>query len=125
LHLSAPATIVDEFREEHNTTKLFRGVPGAIQCYALHDSVFPLFMELEAFGTSLATKIKSAGIDTIESFLKLGADICEAVAHIHDKEMRHLDITSSNILYDDATDSVKIIDFGNSRPVCNAAPFIF
>jgi hypothetical protein len=50
---------VDEFKEEYNTTKLFRGVPGAIQCHALHESTSttPIFMELEHFGNILVTSL--------------------------------------------------------------------
>ena len=45
-------------------------------------------------------------------FRKIAAELCDAVAYLHSKQVIHRDIKPSNILLTDSGDNVKLIDFG-------------
>ena len=64
-------------------------------------------------GKTLAELIPSGGID-IEQFLLYAISIVEAIGYIHEKAILHLDLTPTNILYNEVSKGVKLLDFCES-----------
>ena len=96
-----------------------RKIEGVIKAYDLL-SIGPngnsLCLMCEYFpGPSLqsymASRLFSRGFGVLE-LLKLGISISHTLGQIHAENVLHRDLTASNILYDRASQTMKIIDFG-------------
>jgi non-specific serine/threonine protein kinase/serine/threonine-protein kinase len=93
--------------------------PGIAQVYetGTHDEgedTVPYFaMEYVPGALSLTTYAREKKLDT-QARLELFTDICDAVAHGHQKGIIHRDLKPGNILVD-STGRPKIIDFGVAR----------
>ena len=61
-------------------------------------------------GTSLAEKLESGPLDTF-TLLRLGMQICEALAYAHDRRVIHGDVNATNVLINEECEA-KLVDFG-------------
>lgn len=67
---------------------------------------------LEDFGAaSLGSYLNNRSF-SIEKFLELAIQITKILGHIHNENLIHKDINPSNILWNEKTNQMKIIDFG-------------
>ncbi len=108
------------FRRELEATRRARG-PGAIEALGLDTFGDTVAIVLEDFGgTSLATDW-TARRPSLEGQLRLAARIVDALARVHERDLVHKDVNPSNVVWNDATGEVKLIDFGISatRPRSN------
>ena len=87
-------------------------IPGAPTVYGLETHQGHLMMILEDFGGESLTHLGCAGRLTVEEFLRLAITLTDILGQIHQQHIIHRDINPSNIVYNAATNQVKIIDFG-------------
>jgi predicted ATPase/class 3 adenylate cyclase len=108
-----PPEQATRFRRELDTTRGANG-PGAIEVLAFDTLGDTVAIVLEDFGgTSLATSW-AARKPSLEGQLRLAARIVDALAHVHERNVVHKDVNPSNVVWNDATGEVKLIDFGIS-----------
>ena len=86
--------------------------PGVIRVHELIAHEGRLSLVFEAFpGISLKQWIQSGGGD-LDECLDIAAKIADIVADVHSAGIIHKDINSHNLLYDSASQRLKLIDFG-------------
>ncbi|MFA6292585.1 MAG: AAA family ATPase [Victivallales bacterium] len=106
---------IARFRREYETTRSLADIKSAIQVYDLIECGNSLAMILEDFGgQSLKDLISQNRLATVKEFLIIAIKIAQALQEIHSVGIVHLDINPANILYNDTTGQIKIIDFGIS-----------
>ncbi|RZM75677.1 AAA family ATPase [Leptolyngbya iicbica] len=114
---------VARFRLEYDLTKCLT-TPGIIQAYGLEPYNNTLMLVLEDYGgQSLKVLMESVPL-TVPAVLEIALQVAQALAVIHQHGIIHKDINPANILLNQATGKVKIIDFGiatqlsqeNTRP---------
>ncbi len=66
-------------------------------------------------GKDLADVTKDGHLLPIPQVLSIVARVAEALAYAHKQNVVHRDIKPANIMYDPATDTVKVTDFGIAR----------
>ena len=104
---------LDRFRQEYEVT---RGLDsrGIVKVYGLDTHENTLMILVEDFGgESLSRWLQQRTFD-LETFLSLAVRITESLGDIHSSQIIHKDINPSNIVWNAATDELKIIDFGVS-----------
>ena len=104
------------FRREFETAALFQS-----------DRILKVFRQ-EEFANSLVSIIEDFGADSLNNWIErappslregltIAIGICEGLAEIHSHDVIHRHITPSNVLWNRATNEVKVTDFGISMPV--------
>lgn len=66
-------------------------------------------------GGDLVSRTKTAGLLPLPQVLSILARVAEALDYAHRQQVVHRDIKPANIIYDPATDLVKVTDFGIAR----------
>ena len=66
-------------------------------------------------GTSLSQLISLKGQLTPQETMAIVDPVCQALAYLHSRSINHLDIKPSNIMVENATGRVMLIDFGVSK----------
>ncbi len=66
-------------------------------------------------GTDLAQAGRAGHLLPVATVLSIGARVAEALDYAHAHHVVHRDIKPANIMYDGATDAVKVTDFGIAR----------
>lgn len=94
-------------------------IQGVIKAYSLQEYQRRLVIILEDFGgTSLKMLIndpvEAKNIASLPNFLHIAIKIAEILGNIHAANIIHKDINPANILFNQETGQVKIIDFGIS-----------
>ena len=101
------------FQREVETTKSAAG-PGAIETLGFDTVGDTVAIVLEDFGgTSLASDWATRR-PSLEGVLRLAARIVDALARVHERRIVHKDLNPSNIVWNETTGEVKLIDFGIS-----------
>ena len=90
--------------------------PNVIKTYGIFEKDRVPYLTLEAYsGYALNTLTASNHEPLIETrLLHLFIQLSETLAAVHHQGVLHLDITPSNILYQNSTGQIKLIDFDNS-----------
>jgi len=104
-------------REFHRYNRLSH--PNILKAHNIDRIGDTYFMVMEFLkGISLKEFIKSHknGISLIEA-KPIIKDMAEALAHVHQQGIAHLDFKPANVFYDPDKKSVKLIDFGIARPL--------
>lgn len=95
---------------------------GAIRAFSMLKSGNQPVISLEDFGgESLIRVLLARKIETRE-FLSLAIRITELLASIHRRNIIHKDINPSNIVWNETSDEVKLIDFGISTTLSKENP---
>ncbi len=103
----------NRYRKEYEILKSLN-VSGVIKAYGLEKYHNGLVIILEDFGgASLKTLIASEKL-TILGFLRLAIKVAESLGEIHSANIIHKDINPSNIIFNQTTGELKIIDFSIS-----------
>ena len=92
--------------------------PGIVRLYgggSVHGLVF-VVMELVP-GTELTRYTQASRLLPEALALDIAARLAEALAHAHREGMVHRDVKPANVMFDPATGSVKLADFGLARSV--------
>ena len=66
-------------------------------------------------GTDLASATSEGNLFQVSKVLAIVAKVAEALAHAHGQHVVHRDIKLANIMYDPATEMVKVTGFGIAR----------
>ncbi|MBD2492124.1 AAA family ATPase [Aulosira sp. FACHB-615] len=85
-----------------------------IRAYNLHRYNNNLLIVLEDFGGQSLKSLMSERQLTLVEFLAIAIEITESLGIIHNSNIIHKDINPSNIVYNQETKELKIIDFGIS-----------
>ncbi|MCG8339266.1 MAG: AAA family ATPase, partial [Proteobacteria bacterium] len=107
---------IADFQREFQTTKDLK-VNGVIDAYEIIQFKNTLVMVLEDIdGSSLDRSFKkninnSEAID-VKKILKIAIQVIKTLELIHEQQVIHKDINSSNILWNEETQKARIIDFG-------------
>ena len=112
-HLARDAQLCERFRRELRATRALTA-PGIVRVYDLHeDQGRPAFsMELLA-GETLAERLLRGSLP-VEEGLRLGIELCSALAAAHEAGVVHRDVKPQNVFLCRGG-AVKLLDFGLSR----------
>jgi predicted ATPase/serine phosphatase RsbU (regulator of sigma subunit)/tRNA A-37 threonylcarbamoyl transferase component Bud32 len=111
------------YHQEYDLTKTLN-LESVVKTYALEKYQNTLIIVLEDFG---AQSLKSAfseeaGQISLSHFLSIASKICDALGQIHAVNIIHKDINPANIVWNQVTDEVKIIDFGIASRLPHECP---
>jgi predicted ATPase/signal transduction histidine kinase/FixJ family two-component response regulator len=98
------------YRQEYQITKSLN-LEGVIKTYGIEKYQNTLVMILEDFGGE-SLKASQEGQREISVFLSLASKIAFVIGQIHAANVIHKDINPANIVFNQATNQLKIIDFG-------------
>jgi predicted ATPase/GAF domain-containing protein len=112
-HAYPPPEKIAWFKREYETTKAL-DIAGVVNVYSLENYQNRWVMTLEDFGgESLERIIRSRYFDLAE-FWPLAIKIVEILEQVHQRRVIHKDINPSNIVFNQRTEELKLIDFGIS-----------
>ena len=106
-----------EIRHEYLIAEKLRGAAGVVELYGLEKHGYGnLAMVMQPFGRSLAMALEAGDtrLLALGTFLDLAIKTVEALSSIHQRGIVHKDVVPRNILWDDARDAIRLIDFGIS-----------
>jgi len=99
------------YRQEYEITKSL-DLDGVVKTYGIEKYQNTLVIVLEDFGgESLKTIFEKEKQISISDFLPLAIQIAEALGQIHAANIIHKDINPANVVWNKATNQLKIIDF--------------
>ncbi|HMG53906.1 MAG TPA: serine/threonine-protein kinase PknK, partial [Kofleriaceae bacterium] len=103
------AEILGRVQHEYDLLRAVRG-PGVIEVLDIVRHGSRAALVLEDFGASLAGCLAARRFALAEA-LDVAIAIARSLAHIHAAGLIHKDVNPSNLVYDEATGAVKLIDF--------------
>ena len=111
------------YKQEYEITRGL-DLDGVVNVYGLEPYQRTLVMILEDFGAlSLKQGLLESSADfSLPEFLKIAIKTTEILGHIHRSNIIHKDINPSNIVFNQETGQVKIIDFGISTQLNRENP---
>lgn len=109
------------YRQEYEITRSF-SAEGVIKAHAQLPYQQTLVIALEDFGGSSLQLLSNKAALDIDTFLSYGIKICLALSSIHDGAIIHKDINPGNIVVNQETGQLKIIDFGISTRLSKESP---
>ncbi|MFC2155590.1 serine/threonine protein kinase, partial [Acidobacteriota bacterium] len=120
----APGEIT-RFKREYKTLSSL-DVNGVIKTYGLEESGNTFILILEDFsGKSLRTILNNNERELgLMEFLDISVKTSQILGEIHKHSMIHKDINPKNILYDETTKELKIINFNRASILTGEAPGI-
>ncbi|AOX04520.1 hypothetical protein BJP34_25405 [Moorena producens PAL-8-15-08-1] len=101
------------FKREYETTQTIN-LPGVIDVYSWENLETNWVMVLEDFGGESLNRIIPKQEFTIAEFLHLAIEIVDILGQVHQQHIIHKDINPSNIILNQNTGRLKLIDFGIS-----------
>jgi serine/threonine-protein kinase len=101
------------FREARSLAKLRHANVVAVFDVGEHDGMPFLVMELVE-GPTLATLIHEQRDLALVTRIQYAIDVCDGLAHAHDRGIIHRDVKPGNILVDEGR--ARLVDFGIARP---------
>ncbi len=105
---------IAHFRQEFEIHKKLEDISGVVNAYSIEHYQRRWFIVLEDFGGQSLDKLYSDKSIDLVNFLRISIDICEILTHIHQKHVIHRDVNPANIIINQETRVVKLIDFGLS-----------
>ena len=112
---------IGRFHREFNLMQELKGA-SCIEAYDLIEFENSLAIVLEDFGgASIASLMRQKRMD-IDDFFPLAIKITQQLGDIHHKNLIHKDINPGNIVWNQETDTVKIIDFGLATSLSSENP---
>jgi serine/threonine protein kinase len=109
------------FRREYEITQNIN-LPGVIDVYSLENLENQWVIALEDFGGESLDRIIAKKEFTISEFLHLAIEIVDILGQIHQQHIIHKDINPSNIILNQQTGKLKLIDFGISTTLSRENP---
>ncbi|QDG50641.1 GAF domain-containing protein [Persicimonas caeni] len=109
------------YRHEFDITRALDG-DGIIEVYGLEKHLRGLVMVLEDIGgESLAQTLRRRQFE-LEEFLEVAIAVTEALGQVHAQGVIHKDINPANIVWNETTGQVKLIDFGIATSLAREWP---
>lgn len=104
------------YRQEFEITRNLN-IPGAIEAYSLEEYQKMLVIIFEDFGGNslkmlMNDPVEAQNITSLPELLYIAIQIVEILGQIHAAKIIHKDINPANILLNQETGQIKIIDFG-------------
>src|SRR5262249_3604879 len=87
-------------------------VPGVVKAYAIERYGKGLALILEGLDAEPLNKRIQAGTLDLRTILSIGHALAEILATLHERRIIHKDVKPQNILFDEGTKKVSLIDFG-------------
>ncbi|NQE33805.1 AAA family ATPase [Microcoleus asticus] len=109
------------YRTEYRITQELREA-GVVQVYDLQKYQNSLVMFVEDFGGESLKIWMQQRKFSLKEFLILAIATTETLGQIHNANIIHKDINPSNIVFNPATEQIKIIDFGISTQLTRETP---
>ncbi|MBW4613860.1 MAG: AAA family ATPase [Desmonostoc vinosum HA7617-LM4] len=108
-----PTEKIAWFKREYETTRSIN-IPGVIDVYSLENIENRWVIVLEDFGGESLNRIVTYKQITIAEFLYFAVETVDILGQIHQQYIIHKDINPSNIILNQETGKLKLIDFGIS-----------
>ncbi|MEH2431967.1 MAG: AAA family ATPase [Nostoc sp.] len=108
-----PPAKIAWFRREYEITKNLN-LTGVVNAYSLENHQFRWVMTLEDFGAESLDRFMQIRQFSLTEFLPLAIEIVNILVQVHQRHVIHKDINPSNIVWNQTTGQVKLIDFGIS-----------
>ena len=105
---------VAELRHEFQVLERLQKVPSVIRAYAIESyGNGNVALALESFGRSVVDQIAAEGRRTLPlaRALSLGIAVAETLGQIHELDIIHKSVTPRNILVDNRSNAIRLIDF--------------
>ena len=104
---------IAQFQREYEITKNLNLI-NTIDVYSLESERHRWLMVLEDFGGESLTRLMQGKQFTLNEFLPLAIKIVDILSQVHERNIIHKDINPSNIVWNQKTGQIKLIDFGIS-----------
>jgi PAS domain S-box-containing protein len=101
------------FKREYETTRTL-DITGVVNVYSLENYQNRWVMILEDFGGESLERIMRSRYFNLAEFWPLAIKIVEILDQVHQRQVIHKDINPSNIVFNQRTEELKLIDFGIS-----------
>ncbi|BAY46201.1 serine/threonine protein kinase and signal transduction histidine kinase [Scytonema sp. HK-05] len=115
-----PPKRIAEFHREYEITKNLN-LTGVVNAYSLKTEQHRWVMVLEDFGGESLQRVKQNREFTLNEFLSLAIEVVGILGQVHDLNVIHKDINPSNIVWNQTTGQLKLIDFGISTELSQEA----
>ena len=110
------------FKREYETTRSIN-LPGVIEAYSWENIANDWAIVLEDFGGESLNRLSQRAL-SIPEFLDLAIKIVRIVGQLHQQQIIHKDINPSNIVLNQKTGQLKLIDFGISTTLSQENPLL-
>jgi predicted ATPase/signal transduction histidine kinase len=100
------------YRQEYDLIHYLDSVEGVVKAFQLEKFQNTLVIVLEDFGGESLKYLISKEKLTINEFLIIAIQIAESLGHIHAANVIHKDINPANLVWNQQTNQLKLIDFG-------------
>jgi len=114
---------LNRYRQEYEITKNIN-LNGVAKIYELEKYQNTLVMILEDFGGQSLKQLMTELPLPITIFLPFAIQLTEILANIHAAHIIHKDINPANIVWNQATNQLKIIDFGIASRIPRENPIL-
>ena len=101
------------FKRESETTQALTDLAGVINIYGLENDQNHWYLILEDFSGHSLDRLNT-GEWSLTDFLKIAIETTEILGQLHQRHLIHKDLNPSNILLNQTTQQLKLIDFGIS-----------
>lgn len=112
------------FRCEYELTRGL-ALPGVIAAYDLFSVQGRLVMVLEDFGGVSVAQWARTAKPSIAQILEVAASVARTLGELHRRHIMHKDVNPSNIVINDETGTVKIIDLGLAAVLSRESPEVW
>jgi serine/threonine protein kinase len=123
--LAGDSQLVKRFEQEAKSASLLTHEHlAAVYDYGISKAGVPYLIMDYIEGQTLQDLLKHEGVLDTQRFVKIFKQVCDALAHAHEKQLVHRDLKPANIMlanYDEQTDFVKVVDFGIAKILPQAA----
>ncbi|MEP6486361.1 AAA family ATPase [Microcoleus vaginatus GB2-A3] len=109
------------FKREYEITQNIN-LPGVIDVYSFQNLENQWVIALEDFSGESLNQIIAKKQFTIAEFLHLAIEIVDILGQVHQQHIIHKDINPSNIVLNQPTGKLKLIDFGSSTTLSRENP---
>ena len=116
------ASELTRYRQEYEITRSLADVEGVIDVYGIepYQRTYAILLE-DIDGRSLKDLYLGKALP-LRTFLSLAIQLAGVLGHVHQRSIIHKDINPTNILYNPARGSVKLIDFGIATQLSRENP---
>jgi predicted ATPase len=112
---------LQRFRWEHEVLERL-ALPGVVRSYGLEESAGSAVIVLEDFGGVPLAQATGGAPLPLPELLSVAARLTTTLGEIHRRGVIHRDLNPTNILWNRATDTLKIIDFGLAAVLPRESP---
>jgi predicted ATPase/signal transduction histidine kinase/tRNA A-37 threonylcarbamoyl transferase component Bud32 len=98
--------------------------PGVVQAHGVESNGHQLFMVVEDFGGDSLRVLSQGRPLPVQECLPIAIGIADALAQVHERLFIHKDINAANIVLNQKTGQLKLIDFGIATSLTREIPHL-